>query len=402
MTVKKMYATEIFNAQGLPTLQCTIILANNQTITSSIPSGFPQQSLAASYLYDKDERLLHYGMLQAVDYINNTIAPLFINQPINALAMDSQLMDLDTSLHKSEIGANTTLVVSYALFKAQASSENISLYQLLQSLSGTKEITLPTPIISVIETDNAIHELLLIPQQDTFHHNIDAAAAFYHHAQKILTTKNISTAVGKYGSFVLDNNLTDMLSLTEEILKTLPQYTYQVGITINHTNIYDHATKTYHWNNKNILSTDLINAYETICDNHSFITYIQDGMGQQDLLGWQDLTQRLNHISIAADTIFSSNSMHIRKGILHNIGNHTIIRPEYIGTISQTIAAIDACKKNNRSFIIASDQGQTCDSFCIDLAIGTGASHIKAGGITRAEFTSKYNRAIEIEKSILS
>lgn len=406
MIIKKVHAEEIFTAQAHPTIQCTITLENNQVVQSSIPSGHKQQPYAAQYLYDSENRLQKKGMLEAVDFINSTIAPRLVNQPVNALLMDSMLMDLDTTPTKSEIGANTTLAVSYAIFKAQAAMENIELFQLLQSISGSKQSSIPTPVFSIMQgrtgqIQQKIQEFLLIPQENSCEKNLEAASLFFHHARKILSIKKYSTSVSSYGSFSLPLSMSEIFHLLKEILKTLPEHSYHLGLNVSASDLYDSETNTYHWHDQALISEELIKLYKTIIKEHPQISYIQDGMAQQDLTGWKALTQELpNDVCIAGDSVFGSNSMQIRKGILQNIANATIIRPECIGTVSQTIAAIDACKNNKRNFIIAADGCQTQETFCSDLSVATGAHFFKAGNLCRSEFTAKYNRLLTISRMI--
>jgi len=401
MTIKELKAEEIFNAQGFATLQCTLKLANNNIIKSSIPSGFNPPSLAVRYAYD-DERLLGKGMQQAADYINNTIAPKFIDKPLNALAMDSELMDLDATPQKTIVGGNVTLVISLALFKAQAASESIELFELLQSLSGTKEIKIPQPIFSIVQGTKHIKEFLLIGQEKTCTENIQAAALFHHHMHKLLQAKQLSTSVSSYGSFAPQLNDQETLQLIEDVLKTLPDYTYQLGLVFNADEMYDAQTRLYNFDNQTIVAHELIQEYQKLITKHPYITYIQDGLASSDHKNWKSLTTTLDQTTIAGDQIFASNAMSIRKGILQGTGNNVIIRPEYVGTVSQALAAIDACRNNDRSFTVASDLGQTCETFCADLALATGATYFKSGGMCRGEFTSKYNRLMNLEQKLFS
>ncbi len=403
MIIKRLYAEEIFNAQGIPTLQCSITLANNQTIKSSIPSGFTQQRHSTFYAYDQAERFFQKGMQQAATYINTKIAPLFEQKAINVLAMDSELMDLDTSIKKTSIGGNVTLVVSQALFKAQAAAENVQLFELLQSISGTKQLKIPRPITSIFEgrtynNQQDIKELLLIPQENSFEKNLEATIVLQHHTKKILHLKKQPTSTGAYGSFVpFFVTIQETFNILQNVFKTTP-YNYKIGLNIVASDLYDQDTKTYLWNNQTLISQELIDTYKELINLYPAISYIQNGISDSDQDGWKNLTQSLKSTLIAGDTIFCTNPMLIRKGILHSIANIVVIRPEYIGTVSQTIAAIDSCKKNDRAFIIACDTGQTNDTFASDLAMGTNANFIKAGAVHTGAFIAKYNRLLSIER----
>ncbi|MEI7670011.1 MAG: hypothetical protein WCJ33_08005, partial [Pseudomonadota bacterium] len=382
MNITRIFAEEIFNAQGLPTIQCSIELESGQTVKSSIPSGFDQPLGAAAYVYDTNNRIIQERMHRSINYINDTIAPMFMHQPINALGMDNFLMELDSAT----IGSNTTLVVSMALFKAQAAAEGLQLFQFLQTISGTEKVFLPKPLTSIFQcrTDQSITEIkevLVIPHQNSYENNLHAAILLHHHTKKILQVKQHATTTGHYGSFAPQfTSIDEIFTLLQSITQTIPDHTYEFGLHIAAQDLYDQATNIYSWDKQALSPQALIENYSTLIQKYPSITYLQDPMAQDDHAGWKMLTQELSPlIKIAGDKIFSSNPMKIRWGILHRIANMTIIKPEYLGTVSKTIAAIDACKNNNRAHIIAGDRMGTSDSFVSDLAVGTGAAFLKAG-----------------------
>lgn len=406
--VKKIIAEEIFTAQGYPTIQCTIELSSQKIIKSSIPAGFIAPQQAMQYAYDNNNRIIHQRMQQAIEYINTTIAPLLINQPINALLMDSQLMDLHATQTNDALGSNTTLVISMALFKAQAASENIELFEFLQSISGTKQAALPQPLISIFEcrllhaTSN-IKELLAFPAKNETHsyqeqlHNM---IMLYHHVKKILELQKLPTSTGHFGSFTTQlSDFHELLNIINKAIQLLPQHNYQLGLNIDADNLHDPTTNTYTVNQQIMTPAMLIHTYEEILQTHHNIIYIQDALAAVDTTGWQQLSAQLqSNIYNAAGEIFGTNPMKIRWGIMKKIANMIIIKPEYIGTISQTLAAIDACKNNNKAFLIASDNFATNDAFVSDLAAGTGAVFLKAGAPFGSEHMTKYNRLLEIER----
>ncbi|MFA5998512.1 MAG: hypothetical protein WC747_00630 [Candidatus Babeliales bacterium] len=405
MIIIRIFAEEIFNAQGLPTIQCSIELENAQTVKSSIPSGFDQPLGAATYVYDTNNRIVQERMHQSINFINDVIAPAFINQPINALAMDSMLMDLDSAL----VGSNTTLVVSMSLFKAQAAAEGLHLFQFLQTISGTEKIFIPKPLTSIFQcrTDQSIPEIkevLVIPHQSSYENNLHAAILLHHHTKKILQVKHHATTTGPYGSFSPHfTNIDEIFTLLESITQTIPDHTYEFGLHIAAQDFYDDGTKIYSWNKEALSSQALVDTYSALINKHPSITYLQDPMAETDHAGWKLLTRELSPtMKIAGDKIFSSNPMKIRWGILQRISNMVIIKPEYLGTISRTIAAIDACRNNNRVHIIAGDSMGTNDSFVSDLAVGTGAAFLKAGAPYGSEHMTKYNRLLEIERYLMT
>jgi len=405
--IQKVFAEEIFNAQGLPTIQCTIELSNGQIIKSSIPSGFTTPESATPYAYDNNNRLIQQRMQQAIAYINNNIVPLLIKNPVNALLMDSQLMDLHVTQPDDALGSNTTLVVSIALFKAQAASENIQLFQLLQSISGTAQVSIPQPLVSLFELRQPnslqdIKEIVAFPahKNTTYQQQLHSMIMLHHHAKKILEIRNLSTNTGLYGSFAPNiNNFHEILDVITKTIQTLPEQAYQFGLNIAANDLYDPSTKTYHWNNEAVTSNMLINDYDSLLKAHPHIAYLQDAIASQDSAGWKQLSSQLPlSVYDAADQIFGTNPMKIRWGILQKIANIVVIKPEYISTISQTLAAIDACKNNNKAFLISGDSLGTNDNFISDLAVGTGATFLKAGAPSGSEHMTKYNRLLEIER----
>jgi enolase len=406
MIITKILAQEIFNAQGFPTIQCTIHLASGVVVKSSIPTGFQAPSTASAYSYDIDNRIIHERMLKSINFIHEQIAPRFLNQPINALVMDSVLMDLQVNHDDKNLGSNTTLVVSMALFKAQAAAEKIELFQLLQSISGTSKITKVQPLTSIFEcirTENFkdFKEILALSADDTksYEEQLHSLILLHHHTQKILELKNIPVVHGSYGSFVIsDTKMHELFSILEETEKTLPTHRYEYGINLEANEIYDQKTNTYILNNKAFVHTTLIQEYQKLILEHPNISLLYDPIADKDVAGWQEITSKLTDTNLVADHIFGSNPLKIRWGIMKKIGDIVAIKSEYVNTISQTLAAIDACKNNKKEFMITSDRFGTDDSFSTDLAVATGAKYLKAGAPFGAEHITKYNRLLEIER----
>ena len=405
MKIKNIQAYEIFNSRGLPTIECQITLENNQSVTASVPSGASTGSKEVLELLDNDNRFFGKGVQKAVDYINTTVASLMIDQPINALAMDSILMDLDTSPLKENIGGNTTLAVSIALFKAQALSEGIELFQFLQAVSGTSESKLPTPLFNVINggahanNNIDIQEFMIIPQEDSFSKNMESGVTFFHFLKKILDNQKHLTTVGDEGGFApMMPHVESVFELLKKTASTISHFSYTFGIDVAATELYDKQTNTYHWNQETVTAEQLTNIYRQLAASYP-LSLIEDGLSEFDDDGWKKMTASLgDKISLVGDDIFTTNPMSIRRGILKKIGNSVLIKPNQIGTVSQTLAAIDICKHKNIDFIISHRSGETNDTFISDLAVGTAARYIKAGAPSRGERIAKYNRLLAIER----
>ncbi len=413
MQIINLYAYEIFDSRGWPTIECCIQLANGQKVYASTPSGTSVGSAEALELRDENaQRFLGKGVLRAIEFINQTIAPKLIYQDINALAMDSILMDLDHHPQKTTIGANTTLAVSMALFKAQAAAENLELYQLIQRVSGTTQAKIPTPMFNVINggahANNNLHvqEYMIIPQADdldatkNYPTQLEAGIVFYQTLKKQLHQSGQSTNVGDEGGFAPNfQSDTAPLELLTDIAQVLPNFSYKFALDVAASELYDQSTQTYDLLvEKNVSAEKLTTIYQNWCQKFKIMS-IEDGMAENDLAGWKHITTELGHaIQLVGDDIFVTSPMKIRKGVLQKTGNAVLIKPNQIGTVSQTIAAIDACKNYHFNIVISHRSGETNDTFIADLAVGTAAQFIKAGAPARGERIAKYNRLLEINR----
>lgn len=419
MNINNLYAYEIFDSRGLPTVECCIELANGRKVYASAPSGASVGKAEALELRDGDiNRLMGKGVLNAIAYINHTIAPKFIYKSINALAMDSILMDLDHHPQKITIGANTTLAVSMALFKAQAVAENLELYQIIQRVSGTSMVKMPTPMFNVINggahANNNLHvqEYMIIPELDMTNEDsakiyveqLHAGVMFYQQLKKDLHDTNQSTNVGDEGGFA-PNLPSDKagLELLVTTAKKLPNFIYNFALDVAASEIYNEKNQTYDLLlEKNLSASDLASMYKAWCEEFPIIS-IEDGMAETDIVGWKLLTEKIgNTIQLVGDDVFVTNPMKIRKGVLQKTANAVLIKPNQIGTVSQTLAAIDACKNNNFNVVISHRSGETNDTFICDLAVGTASQYIKAGAPARGERIAKYNRLLDINRILYS
>lgn len=411
MNITNLYAYEIFDSRGLPTVECCIYLQNGKKVTASAPSGASVGKQEALELRDNDTtRFAGKGVLQAIAIINDTIAPKFIGQPINALAMDSILMDLDTHPQKISIGANTTIAVSMALFKAQAAAENIELFELIQRVSGTNKTHIPTPMFNMINggahanNNLAMQEYMIVPSTQNYTQAFHDGVTFYQQLKKLINAQGLSTNVGDEGGFAPNlPNDTAALDLLMKVINNLPESTYTIALDVAASQLYDEATKTYNLQQeRNVSSADLITIYESLSKEYPIIS-IEDGLDENDTSGWQHLTLALgDKIKLIGDDIFVTSPMKIRKGVLQKIANGVLIKPNQIGTISQTLAAIDVCKNKNLTIVISHRSGETNDTFIADLAVGVAADFIKSGAPCRGERLSKYNRLLEIDRMINS
>lgn len=415
MQITNLYAYEIFDSRGWPTIECCIQLANGHKVYASVPSGASVGSQEALELRDGDtQRLLGKGVLQAINFINTVIAPKLIYQKINALAMDSILMDLDHNPQKITIGANTTLAVSTALFKAQAAAEGLELYQILQRVSGTAQAKMPTPMFNVINggahANNNLHvqEYMIVPQahdedaSKNYVTQLHAGVVFYQTLKKHLHSSGQSTNIGDEGGFAPNfESDTAPLQLLTDIATSLPQFDYKFALDVAASELYDSAHLTYDLLvEKNLSAAQLTTIYQHWCEKFAIMS-IEDGMAEQDIESWKFLTEKLgNVVQLVGDDLFVTSPMKIRKGVMQKTANAVLIKPNQIGTVSQTLAAIDACKNYNLNIVISHRSGETNDTFIADLAVGTACQYIKAGAPARGERIAKYNRLLDINRML--
>ncbi|MGZ6251050.1 MAG: phosphopyruvate hydratase [Candidatus Chromulinivorax sp.] len=409
MKINNIHAYEIFDSRGLPTIECCIELENGRKVYASAPAGASVGKQEALELRDGDiNRLMGKGVLNAIAFINHTIAPKFLYQEINALAMDSILMELDAHPQKMTIGANTTVAVSMALFKAQAAAENLELYQIIQRFSGTSMVKMPTPMFNVINggahANNNLHiqEYMIIPQADDYVEQLHAGVIFYQTLKKYLNEHDHLTNIGDEGGFAPNfESDQEPFDLLQTIAHKIPQSTYHFALDVAASELYNSQTKSYDLlAEKNLSAEQLIKIYAEWCNTYP-LTSIEDGMDEQDIQGWQELTKILgDKVQLVGDDLFTTNPMQIRKGILRKMGNAALIKPNQIGTVSQTLAAIDACKNNGLKVVISHRSGETNDTFICDLAVGTAAHYIKAGAPARGERIAKYNRLLDIHRML--
>jgi enolase len=409
MNIRHVYAYEIFDSRGLPTIQCCIELDNGIKAYGSAPSGASVGSAEALELRDNhSQRLMGKGVLQAIHYINTIIAQKLVGYPINALAMDNILMDLDHDPFKKNIGANTTIAVSIALFKAQAIAEKKEVYEIIKRVSGTQKVAMPIPMFNVINggahanNNLCVQEFMVVPQAGSYIEQLHAGVTFYQTLKKYLHEHNESTNIGDEGGFA--PNFTrdeEALKLLHHITTLIPEHTYQFALDIAASELYHQVENTYHLLGYETLTAQaLTDIYQSWCQKYPLIS-IEDGMAEDDIQGWQYLTAKLGHaVQLIGDDLFVTNPMKIRKGILQKTANAVLIKPNQIGTVSQTLAAIEVCKNKNLKTIISHRSGETNDTFICDLAVGTAANFIKAGAPARGERIAKYNRLLDIARML--
>ncbi len=413
MNITKISGREIVDCCGEPALECEIILDNEVHITASVPSGTSRSAHEATELRDGGDRLFGKGLLNAIGIIEQTIAPLVLDREPDITLMDAKLLELDNSPTKSLIGGNVMLAVSSAVLKAQALIEGLLPYELIAYISGSDEVTLPFPMFNIINggahADNnlRIQEFMIVPiGENTARSSIDAGMELFHRAQEKLHSVGIPLIVGLEGGFA--NDFPDdiaALDFVAELIEEMNDWQeggFAIALDVAASQFYDQASGLYHWGDDQFSTQDMIKLYEQLVANYPIYS-IEDGLSEYDWDGWTNLTSTLgDKIQIVGDDLFATNPERILYGIQKGAANAAIIKPNQIGTITQTLQAVKLCKEQNLGVIFSHRSVETEDTLIIDLAVGTSASQLKAGGLLRGERCAKYNHLLRIEDRLTS
>ncbi len=412
--ISKIEALEVFDSRGNPTVQVTITLENGVTGRSIVPSGASTGSFEAVELRDNDKhRLLGKGVQKAVNNVNEIISKELINENVyNQRKIDNKLIQLDGTNNKGKLGANAILGVSLSCANAAAKSLNIELYKYIGGISGNN---LPIPMMNVLNggkhSDNNVNiqEFMIVPLNgSTFKEKMSIAVEIYHALKAILKRSGLSTAVGDEGGFA--PNLTSDEEALELLVEAIESAGYKPGVDVSialdvaATEMLEEAKKkeknnSYLFWKTNISKTteEMILYYEELINKYPIIS-IEDGLAEEDWIGWKELTNRLSDkIQLVGDDLFVTNINRLEKGIKNNIANSILIKPNQIGTLSETLDTIKYAKANGYSTIISHRSGETEDTSIADLAVATNSKYIKAGAPCRTDRVCKYNRLINIE-----
>ncbi len=412
MKIHSARAIEILDSRGNPTVKACLLLEDGTEGTASVPSGASTGAYEARELRDGDTtRFGGKGVLSVVKNINGEIfkAIAGLNAEDQSL-IDKTLIELDGTDNKSRLGANAMLAVSLAAARAAASETKQPLYKYLNRMTGV-EIKMPVPLMNVINggahanwvTD--IQEYMIMPASfNNFSESVRACSEIYMQLKNVLKAENYSINVGDEGGFapqVLDNSEPFFL-----ITEAIHQAGYILGKDINFaidvaaSEFYQEGKYHLEREEKELSAEELTEFYKRLVKEHS-VTSIEDPFAEDDWESFAAITEQLgNKIRIVGDDLYATNPVRIRQGINQKATNTVLIKPNQIGTLSETLRAISLAKEGGQSVIISHRSGETEDSFIADLAVAVGAEAIKAGAPARGERTAKYNRLLEIENEL--
>lgn len=410
MKIESIRAYELFNALGQPTVACAVDLDNGMYTTATAPCD-ASGSFEAKDLRDADNRrLFGMGVHKAIDNIETIIAPALISSEPSVVEMDLKMIELDGTDDKSRLGANAMLAVSAAVLKAQALAEELEVYELIAHLCDYERITLPFAMFNLIagrahmHSKIAIQEYMIMPVGvDSFRSSLEVAATVFHACEKILAQRDIFFGVSDEGSyaapFTHDKQALDLIMEVLEQTGTSKQVV--IALDVAATQLYDHKNKTYRINNDQYTAEELIGYYEQLSKEYPLYS-IADGIAATDWSGWHLMTKQLgDRLQIVGDNLFVTSPSRIAYGIEHQSANAVAIKPNQAGTITETLQAIKLSKDYGLNTIVSHCSGETNDTFLVDLAVGTSAGQLKAGGLMRGERIAKYNALLEIEDELI-
>ncbi|GAA6870488.1 phosphopyruvate hydratase [Helicobacter pylori] len=411
LTIKDIHALEVMDSRGNPTIQASVILSDNTKASAIVPSGASTGKREALELRDNDKtRFLGKGVLRACENVNSVIKHHLIGlEAINQAFVDERLRALDGTPNYSNLGANAVLGVSMALARASAKALNLPLYRYL---GGANALTLPVPMLNIINggthANNSIdfQEYMIMPLGfESFKEALRASAEVYHTLKKLLDGKNQLTSVGDEGGFApnFNNNVEPLEVISQAIEKAGYKLGEEIALALDvaSSELVDENFN-YHLKgeNKILNSHELVAYYKELVAKYPIVS-IEDGLSEDDWEGWAFLSEELGRqIQLVGDDLFVTNASHLQKGIEKNIANAILIKPNQIGTISETLETIRLAKHHAYQCVMSHRSGESEDSFIADFAVALNTGEIKTGSTARSERIAKYNRLLEIEHEL--
>ena len=408
--IDNIYAVEVMDSRGNPTVKATVVLSDGTKESAIVPSGASTGKREALEIRDGGSRYMGKGVEKAVENVNTTISEALIGQsPFNQAEIDAIMNHTDGTTNYGNLGANSVLGVSMAVARAAARSLNIPLYRYL---GGANAMTMPVPMFNIINggehANNSVdfQEYMILPVGfENFKEGLRATSEVYHNLKKIIDDMGESTAVGDEGGFA--PNLGSNEEPLEVIMKAIVAAGYKPGEQIalaldvaaseiiNNKGLYVLKSE-----NREITAEELVNYYSDLCDKYPIVS-IEDGLSEDDWDGWKIMTEKLSHrIQLVGDDLFVTNASILNEGIQKDIANSILIKPNQIGTVSETMQTIRLAQRNNYNCVMSHRSGESEDAFIADFAVALNCGQIKTGSTARSDRTAKYNRLLEIGAEI--
>lgn len=403
--IKDIIAREILDSRGNPTVSCEMILEDNTKVVSSVPSGASTGSREALELRDKDlNRYNGLGVLKAVNNINTIIRNKLVGQELNQVGIDEELIKLDGTENKENLGANAILAVSLCVIKAIAKTENKELYEILSN----GKVSMPIPMMNILNggkhADNNldIQEFMIVPVVKSFKERVRCGSEVFHALKNILKKQRLNTGVGDEGGFAPNLSYNSLaLDLIINAIKEagyVPGKEVFIALDVAASELYENGK--YKIDNKELSVEEMIEYYEILIKKYPIIS-IEDPFDENDFDALSKLTEKIgNKVMLVGDDYFVTNSKYLLKGINSKAGNAILLKANQVGTISEMIKTITLARKNKYRMIISHRSGETEDTFIADFAVGLNIPFIKTGSLSRGERIAKYNRLMKIEDDL--
>ena len=417
--IEDIKARQILDSRGNPTVEVDVKLIDGAFGRASVPSGASTGSYEAKELRDNIKtEYLGKGVLRAVDNVNSVITPNLLGEEVfDQHLIDSLMMEMDGSFNKSTLGANAILAVSLACARAAANSLEIPLYRYL---GGINSRVLPTPMMNILNGGAHANNKLDFQEfmitsvgMSCYSEALRAGSEIFHTLKIILNEKGLSTTVGDEGGFA--PNIDSTREAIEVIISAIEKAGYNTNniklcLDVAASELYEEGecsggvcslSKYYlKGENKKLTSEEMVEYLAELVRNYPIIS-IEDGLAQDDWLGWQNLTEKLgNKCQLVGDDLFVTNTCRLKEGIEKGIANSILIKPNQIGTLTETMNAILMARENGYTTVISHRSGETEDSFIADLAVATNSGLIKTGSLSRTDRMAKYNQLLRIEEEL--
>lgn len=416
LAINSINAMEILDSRGNPTLQVEVVTEDGYVGVASVPSGASTGSFEAVELRDGEKnRYLGKGVKKAVENVNKKIAKEIEGMNVfEQRLIDEEMLKLDDTPNKSNLGANAILGVSLAVAKAASNALGMELYNYIGGINATE---LPVPMMNILNggkhSDNniSIQEFMIMPiGKITFEERLKRGVEIYHTLKKVLKEKGHSVAVGDEGGFAPNlKNEEEALDIIVEAIKKAgyePKKDIVLALDIASTEMFDEAKKIgkdgyYFWKTDTLKTkSEMIQYLVDLCDKYP-IASIEDGLAEEDWDSWKELTEKIgDKVQLVGDDLFVTNRTRLKRGIDKNVANAILIKPNQIGTLTETLDTIKLAKQNNYRTIISHRSGETEDTTIADIAVAINSMQIKTGAPCRTDRVAKYNRLLRIEKEL--
>ncbi len=412
--IKSINAREILDSRGNPTIAADVVLDSGAVGTASAPSGASTGSREALELRDKDSsRYLGRGVLLAVENVNTSIqAALKGHDALDQAGLDQVMLDLDGTVNKSKLGANAILSVSLAAAKAAAIETGVPLYTHIARIDGSEgNYSLPVPMMNIINggehADNNvdIQEFMIVPTgAPSFTEALRYGAEVFHALKSVLAKQGLSTAVGDEGGFAPD--LPSHAAALDAILQAIELAGFRPGVDLHlaldcaASEFFEAGKYCLQGENKRYDSAEFADYLQNLSENYPILS-IEDGMDESDWEGWAKLSVQIgDKVQLVGDDLFVTDTRILQRGISENIANSILIKFNQIGSLTETLAAINMAKAADYGVVISHRSGETEDTTIADLAVATAAGQIKTGSLSRSDRVAKYNRLLRIEEEL--